>query len=235
MKPTINLYCEDCLPAMQKMANNQYILAIVDPPYGIGNYQQQTGDLDKYHIDSLKKYGKLEWNKHTPTKEYFKELERISKHQIIWGANYYNCFNGLMGAIIWDKKQPTDRYSTADIASCSLQKRITIFKYLWGGFLQENMKQKQNRIHPTEKPVALYKWLLNNYAKEGGKILDTHGGSMSIAIACWDAGYDLDLYEIDRDYFEAGKKRLEIHMKRPRPFFKEQDVQSKNPKLNKFF
>ncbi len=192
---------------MRKMADNQYSLAIVDPPYGIGDFSK-VGDANFYKQRSDKKYGKINWNDNGPGQEYFDELYRISTNQIIWGANYFRKYIKDTGVIVWDKNNASSRWSKVEIASNSTSGINNIFKFTWNGFIRD---EKTERIHPTQKPVALYKWLLKNYAKPGDTILDTHGGSMSIAIACWDAGYDLDAYEIDKDYFEAGKKRLENH------------------------
>ncbi len=207
MRATINLYEGDCLPAMRKMADNQYSLAICDPPYGIGDFSK-VGDADFYKQRSDKKYGKINWNDHGPGQEYFDELYRISTNQIIWGANYFRKYIKDTGVIVWDKNNASSRWSKVEIASNSTSGINNIFKFTWNGFIRD---EKTERIHPTQKPVALYKWLLKNYAKEGDNILDTHFGSLSIGIACWDAGYSLDAYEIDLDYFEAGKKRLEVH------------------------
>ena len=208
----ITITNEDCMDLMARYPDKHFELAIVDPPYGIGDYQS-VGDPDVYDLRARKKYGPVHWNNNIPDDEYFLELLRVSREQIIWGANYYNRFIGKRGAIVWDKKNDESRFSDCDIASCSMQKKITVFRYRWFGMLQEDMRNKEVRIHSAQKPVALYKWLLKNYAKPGDKILDTHLGSGSIAIACHDAGYDLTACEIDKDYYEAAMKRLEQHQK----------------------
>ena len=118
-----------------------------------------------------------------------------------------------MGWIVWDKDNGTTKFSDAELAFSSFDRALRTWKYTWNGMIQGNMKNKEIRIHVTQKPIALYKWLLKNYAKEGDKILDTHGGSMSIALACHDMKFDLDLYEIDKDYFEAGSKRYNNHIR----------------------
>jgi len=193
----IRIYNEDCLAAMRAMPDNAYDLAIVDPPYGIDI--NSSGRLGHYGGRGKN------WDKETPTLEYFNELERISVNRIIWGANYFNmpptrCF------LIWDKQQPQG----VSFASC---------EYAWTSFDQSAKtfyKRPQNadeqRIHPTQKPVKLYEWLLDKYAKEGDRILDTHLGSGSIAIACHNRGFDLTAYEIDKDYFEATTKRIKDHI-----------------------
>lgn len=188
---------------MARYPDNHFDLAIVDPPYGIGI--NKSGRLGHYGGKGKK------WDNKTPKDEYFKELFRVSKHQIIWGANYFNmpptrCF------LIWDKEQPED----VSFASC---------EYAWTSFdksAKTFYKRPQNadnvRIHPTQKPVKLYEWLLKNYAKEGDKILDTHLGSGSIAIACHNMKFDLTACELDTEYFNAAMKRLEQHTKQLRMF-----------------
>ena len=211
MRSTINLYNSDCLPAMRKMADNQYDLAIVDPNYGIGEDGKKNHSRGKLAKPTL--YDIKEWDKNSVDKIILDEILRVSKNQIIWGANHFiskmpfdsSCW------IIWDKENGENDFADCELAWTSFDTAVRKFTFRWAGMLQGNMKHKETRIHPTQKPVALYKWLLKNYAKPGYKIIDTHFGSLSIGIACWDAGYDLDAYEIDRDYFETGKKRLENH------------------------
>ena len=201
----IRLYNEDCLQAMRKMDTDQYDLAIVDPPFGIGNFVQSSGN---------KRGKKVTWNENTPTKEYFIELKRIAKHRIIFGANYYNCFEKKHGAIIWVKNQPMPNFSKAVIASCTHHKKIELYIQTWTNFVAKGRCTK----HPCEMPVELYKWILLNYANPGDKILDTHLGSGSIAIACHDMGFSLDGYELDTEYYEAACKRLEKHQQQLKLF-----------------
>ena len=206
----INLYNIDCMEFMKDKPDNYYDLAIVDPPYmdDINEYmgmQKRMGGLAKTKVyDNIEHFKK-------PDIKYFKELKRVSKNQIIWGVNHYENYLGK-GRIIWDKKV-TGQYNHAELAYQSKSNSIRIFTYTWNGMLQEDMKNKQKRIHPTEKPIQLYEWLLDKYAKKGDKILDTHGGSMSIAIACHNLGFDLDCCELDKEYFEQAKKRFEEHTK----------------------
>ncbi len=206
--------------AMAGFSDNQFDLAIVDPPYGInvGNDDRQ-GKKFKASVAKRKNYGKKDWDTYTPPKDYFLELKRVSKHQIIWGVNYYeyDLFKG--GRIYWDKVT-AENYSNSDgeLAYCSKINSIKSYRFMWNGMLQGNMKNKQKRIHPTQKPIQLYEWLLMNYAKEGDKILDTHLGSGSIAIACHNLGYDLTGYEIDTEYYEAAIKRLKQHQLQLRMF-----------------
>lgn len=210
MRANIQLYNSDCLPAMRKMADNQYGLAIVDLPFGIG--------LDFLLIsdNNPTKHEIKKWNDMVPGSEYFEQLYRISKNQIIWGCNYFGANIKDVGRIVFYKNPTSSRLSYCDLASCSLQKRITYFEYQWAGNVQGGKINWKNinhgfmekRIHPTQKPVKLYKWLLKNYAKEGDKILDTHGGSMSSVIASIDMGFDITCYEIDADYYNEAKKRI---------------------------
>lgn len=194
---------------MKDIPDKYYDLAIVDPPYGIGDFSK-VGDANKYKTRADKKYGPVTWNNNIPDKSYFDELYRVSKDQIIWGANYYRQFIKDTGIIVWDKLNESSRWSKVEIASNSTNKINSIFRFLWNGFLRG---EKTDRIHECQKPVALYEWLLVNYAKKGFKILDTHGGSMSLALACWNLEFDLDICEIDKENFEQGRSRFEHHKK----------------------
>jgi site-specific DNA-methyltransferase (adenine-specific) len=182
------------MEALAKMRDNQFDLAIVDPPFGIGNFVQTGGNV---------RGDKVEWNDSIPKQDYFSELRRVSKHRIIFGANYYNCFEEKGGAIVWVKNQPMPNFSKAVIASCSFHKKIEMYTQTWTNFVAKGRCTE----HPCEMPVGIYEWLLMNYAKEGDKILDTHLGSGSIAIACHNLGYDLEGYEIDTEYYNAAVKR----------------------------
>lgn len=203
----INIYNEDCLPAMLKMRNNQFDLAIVDPPYGIGEIEARINNKTK------------KWNNKIPGPEYFNELYRISKHQIIWGCNYFGSNIIHKGRIVHFKDLTpflAGQKSDCDLASQSFNNLIKFYHYRWCGNVQGKKINWNNsgpdaRIHPTQKPIALYKWLLINYAKQGDKILDTHMGSGSMAISCHDLGFDLEAYEIDKEYYNAALKRFNIH------------------------
>jgi site-specific DNA-methyltransferase (adenine-specific) len=201
---SIELYNEDCLSAMKRYPDKYFELAIVDPPYGIGNFVQTTGNI---------RGKKVIWNQGIPKFIYFEQLNRISKNRIIWGANYFNCFDKKGGAIVWIKNQPMPNFSKCDIASCSYHKKTEIYEETWTNFVNTSSTN-----HPCEKPVKLYEWLLKNYAKEGDKILDTHLGSGSIAIACYNLDFSLTGFEIDTSYFNAAVKRLENHKKQLRIF-----------------
>lgn len=208
----INLYQGDCMDLMKQYQDKYFDLAIVDPPYGIGadkkNSKRELKSKKSATISS--DFGGQIWDSAIPTEEYFAELKRVSKKQIIWGANYF----GLVGGMLyWHKNVTMPTYSTGELAYLSWLKKIDFVNITWHGMLQENMKNKEERIHPTQKPVQLYKWLLQNYAKEGDKILDTHFGSLSIGIACHDLPFELTASELDKEYYELGKNRLMCHQK----------------------
>ena len=209
------IYNQDCLEAMKEMSDNQFNLAIVDPPYGINITKNKR----------LNNNSQKDWDKEIPTLEYFKELFRVSKNQIIWGGNYFiEYLKNTRCYLNWDKLNHSDTYADCEMAWTSFDKNAKIFKYMWDGnrygFIGaiQGVGKKSIRTHPTQKPVALYEWLLMNYAKEGDTILDTHLGSGSIAIACHNLGFDLTGYEIDKDYYEAALKRIEQHKAQIRLF-----------------
>ncbi len=189
---------EDNMDLMSRYDDNHFDLAIVDPPFGVGNFVQSTGNV---------RGEKVEWNDLTPSKEYLTELKRVSKNRIIFGANYLNCFEEKGGAIVWIKNQPMPDFSKCVIASCSFHKKIEMYEQTWTNFVAKD----RTGIHPCEMPVQLYEWILMNYANEGDKILDTHLGSGSIAIACHNLGFDLTACELDKKYFDKAMKRLKQH------------------------
>lgn len=208
---------------MGEYPDKHFELAIVDPQYGLQNGKNRyTGG--GLHTKSSVKFGSRfkmadscnskKWDTVLCDDNYFNELFRVSTNQIIWGANYYKQLSPCRGFIIWDKQQTVDNFSACEYAYTSFDMPSRIFRFANHGIYQTDTIV----IHPTQKPVALYEWLLTKYAKKGDKILDTHGGSMSIAIAAWNLGFDLTLCELDKNYFEAGKKRVEWHMKQKRLF-----------------
>jgi site-specific DNA-methyltransferase (adenine-specific) len=201
----IRLYQWDCMELLKQTPDNYYGLCIVDPPYGLAQRTTGGGHISRNSMSSLRHHG---WDDTLPNAEYFAELFRVSAHQIIWGGNYFG-LPAHRTFIVWDKMTYVPTMSQVEQAWTSFDEPAR--------YIQINSNQI-GRIHPTQKPVALYRWILQNYAKPGQKILDTHGGSMSIAIACDIEGFDLDLCELDKDYFEAGKKRLEAHQAAPRLF-----------------
>ena len=196
----IELINIDCMEYMRTLPDKAFDLAIVDPPYGI--------DVANANYGARKTKNKScdgkNWDSARPTEDYFKEVKRVSKEQIIWGANYFNCFSGGMGAIIWDKQNPMPTSSQCEIASYSKHKKVSYYKQTWTNYVNDKCSN-----HPTEKPVKLYEWLLQNYAKQGDKILDTHLGSGSSAIAAHYGGFDFVGCELDTDYFNAAKQRFE--------------------------
>lgn len=202
---------EDNMELMARYPDNYFDLAIVDPPYGI-NVTKMTLGNGKNKINR----GLSHWDKTPPKKEYFIELKRVSKNQIIWGANYMTKhLPASMGWIFWDKGTGANDFSDGELAYTSFNRALRKYKVSWVG---ANANNGTPRIHPTEKPIQLYEWLLMNYAKDGFRILDTHLGSGSIAIACHNLGYDLTACELDKDYFNAAMKRIEDHKKQLRMF-----------------
>jgi site-specific DNA-methyltransferase (adenine-specific) len=199
---------------MARYPDNYFDLAICDPPYGISIHKMNYTQSTKGGVAKRKDYSKIgSWDANTPDEKYFNELKRVSKNQIIWGGNYFE-LPLTKSWLVWDKRTD-DKYSN-DFADCemawnSFDKPAKMFRSIWSGMLQHDMKNKEQRIHPTQKPVKLYEWLLMNYAKQGDKILDTHLGSGSIAIACHNLKFDLTACELDKDYFDASIKRLEQH------------------------
>ena len=207
------IYNMDCLEAMKDIPDNYFELAIVDPPYGIdfGNFNRTNKDSlgNRYKAD---KYKNSDWDNEAPDSEYFNSLKLLSNEQIIWGGNYFlEHLGSTKGFIFWYKQNPVDNFSDGEFAWTSFNKPAKCFPFRYYGGL-EGKTSASAKHHPTQKPVQLYKWLLTNYAKEGDTILDTHGGSLSIAIACWDLGFDLDVCELDADYFNDAVKRFETHI-----------------------
>jgi site-specific DNA-methyltransferase (adenine-specific) len=196
---------------MEEMVNYEdkhFDLAIVDPPYGIdlANMNMGAGKSKKASKIQNRKWKPKDWDKNTPTKEYFDELFRISKNQIVWGGNYFE-LPPCKHYVIWDKEMPNGlSFADCEFAWTSFDKAPKMFRY--SAFLD-----KKSKFHPTQKPVELYKWLLDKYTSEGDLILDTHLGSGSIAIACNDMKRDLIGFEIDKEYYNNTKKRLEQHQK----------------------
>ncbi len=199
----ITITNEDNMALISRYEDNHFDLAIVDPPYGININSSGTHFKEKYDVK--------DWDKNTPDDEYFKELMRVSKNQIIWGGNYLldrlgncKCF------IIWDKKIAEDMsFAMCEMAWTSFKNGAKIYK---------TTAMQQNRIHPTQKPTKLYEWTLQRYAKEGDKILDTHLGSGSIALACHNLGFDLTACELDKEYYNASIKRIKDHISQQRLF-----------------
>jgi site-specific DNA-methyltransferase (adenine-specific) len=210
MTPNSVVYNQDCIEGMKQYPDKHFDLAIVDPPYGIGEDGSKNHTRGKLAVS--KNYNSFAGNDiSAPDLEYFNELIRISKNQIIWGANHFisklpfdsSCW------IVWDKDNGETDFADCELAYTNFKTAVRKFKYKWQGMLQQNMKDKETRIHPTQKPIALYKWLLQNYAKEGDEILDTHLGSGSSRIAAYDMGFDFTAFELDKEYFDAQEKRFQ--------------------------
>lgn len=204
----------DCLEAMREMPDLFFDLAVIDPPYGIGENGSKAASRRK--LASTVEYEPFEGqDKEPPPAEYFKELVRVSKNQIIFGANHFisripppadtPCW------IVWDKQNGGSDFADFEMAWTSFCRAARIFRFRWAGMLQGNMKNKETRIHPTQKPVALYAWIFEKFAKPGDWILDTHLGSGSSRIAAWDAGMNFMGYEKHKGYFEAQEKRFQQH------------------------
>ena len=200
----IKLYNADCMDVMKTFSDKQFDLAIVDPPYGIGydGAKQTSGSHGGRKAHEFKG-----WDTNIPTEEYFKELYRVSKNQIIWGANYMvEYLKPSMGWIIWRKDRGNFSSSDAELAYTSFDRALR--EYTKNPLV---LVREGGTFHPTQKPIQLYTWLLQNYAKQGDTILDTHFGSLSIGIACHDFGFDLTAIELDNDYYEKAKQRLIWH------------------------
>ena len=194
------LYNMDCMEGMKQFPDKYFELAIVDPPYGIfGNKAKSSNRIDKN--------GKINKWDIKPTQEYFDELFRVSQKQIIWGANNFT-LPETEYFIVWDKWQTVDNFASAEYAWTNIKMPAKVFRYT---IHKEMADRKENggKIHPTQKPIKLYEWLLSNYAKEGDKILDTHVGSASSLIACYNLGFDYIGFEIDKDYYNMAQKRLD--------------------------
>lgn len=220
--PISEVYNEDCMAGMARYPDKFFDLAIVDPPYGIkedgaSNHSRSKAFGSKSFgekntrrtVIQATKYAAKNWDKEPPGQDFFDELKRVSINQIIWGANHFIERIPLNSPcwIVWDKDNSGD-FADCELAWTSFVTAVRKFKWRWNGMLQEQMgTQKENRIHPTQKPIALYKWLLSKYGMGRGKILDTHMGSQSSRIAAYTMGFDYWGWEIDPDYFEAGNKR----------------------------
>ena len=210
-------YNMDCLSAMQQMPDKYFDLAVVDPPYFSGPERRNFYGCQVSPIGVQRMYKQSEvWQ--VPDERYFDELRRVSKQQIIWGVNYFN-YSFSPGRVVWDKCNGASSFSDCEIAYCSLHDSVRLYRYMWNGMcqgksitegyiMQGDKSKNEKRIHPTQKPVALYAWLYQQYAKPGDKILDTHLGSGSSRIAAWKLGLDFVGFEIDKYYFDLQEQRF---------------------------
>jgi site-specific DNA-methyltransferase (adenine-specific) len=204
----IHITNEDNMLLMARYPDNYFDLAIVDPPYGIGA-DNHAGKKE----NGWKQWEKKNWDNQIPNKKYFEELFRVSKNQIVWGGNYMTEYlKPSMGWVIWDKGQRDFSLADGEMAWTSFNKAMRIWEYARAKTISNN------KIHPTQKPVALYKWILDKYAKENDKILDTHLGSGSIAIACHDYGFELTACELDKEYYGKAIERIQNHIKQMKLF-----------------
>jgi site-specific DNA-methyltransferase (adenine-specific) len=198
--PSSEVYLEDCVTALKRYADNHFDLAIVDPPYGIG------------FDNKIREAKTKNWDSAIPTDEYFNELKRVSKNQIIWGANYFPYLwqNGCKGFVFWNKDVNFDSYSAGELAYTSFDKPAKYFYYAWNGLADgiRGRNKQQKTIHPTQKPIQLYEWILHNYAQPNDLILDTHLGSGSSRIAAYKGGFNFVGFEIEQEYYEKQEKRF---------------------------
>jgi len=213
----ITITNEDNMALMARYPDGYFDLAIVDPPYGIDADVKNSIDKmqSKKSKTKSKKYGSQLWDSDIPSDKYFDELKRVSKKQIIWGANYFGLIGGM---IYWHKNVTMPTYSTGELAWVSWLNKLDFIDISWHGMIQHDMTNKETRIHPTQKPIKLYKWILDKYAKQGDKILDTHLGSGSIAIACHDYDFELTACELDAEYYDNAIKRIKSHMAQQKLF-----------------
>lgn len=221
-------YNMDCMQGMKEFPDKYFDLAIVDPAYGRKEHggRKRSGYVKQKNGSKIfvkdGQYENRNWDNEPPSEEYFNELIRVSKNQIIWGCNYFD-YPLIGGRIIWDKCNDGSDQSDAEIAYCSMNDRVDIFRYMWRGMFQGksitegttqqgNKKLNEKRIHPTQKPIALYEWLLNRYAKPNDIILDTHVGSASSLIACYNTNHKFVGFELDEYYYKTSKQRLDTEM-----------------------
>ncbi|MBD5280380.1 MAG: site-specific DNA-methyltransferase [Bacteroides sp.] len=218
----ITLQLGDCMDILPSLPDKSFDLAIVDPPYFSGPERRQFYGSRISATKVERKEYPVSDNWQVPDASYFRELERVSKSYIVWGCNYYD-YRFNPGRIVWDKCNGKSSFSDCEIAATNLFDSVRLFPFMWNGMLQgKNMNEgrvmqgnkilNEKRIHPTQKPVALYEWLLSKWAQPDWKILDTHLGSGSIAIACWNYGCSLFGIEIDKFYFEAARQRIINHV-----------------------
>jgi site-specific DNA-methyltransferase (adenine-specific) len=213
---------EDNMELMARYPDNYFDLAIVDPPYGIGEDGGKSESRCKKTKVKPSNYKKKNWDNAIPNDDYFIELKRVSKHVVIWGANHFieNIpYPNSPCWIVWDKDNGENDFADCELAYCDFNTAVRKIRYKWHGMLQEKMgNSKEKRIHPTQKPIDLYKWILDKYAKQGDKILDTHLGSGSIAIACHDYGFELTCCELDKEYFDKAMERINNHTNQTKLF-----------------
>jgi|APSaa5957512622_1039677.scaffolds.fasta_scaffold93677_2 site-specific DNA-methyltransferase (adenine-specific) len=206
--------CADCLDGMKLIPDKSIDLILTDPPYGIGaskgSFMRQGKQTGKSKCVSGLNYTASDWDNEPPNKEAFNEIFRISENQVVFGGNYFveYLYNSPCW-IVWDKNNGNNRYADCELAWTSFKTAVRKFKHTWHGMIQENMKHKDMRVHPTQKPVELMRWILENYSKEGDLICDPFMGSWTMARACKDLGRDFIGFELDENYCKIGEKRLQ--------------------------
>lgn len=224
----ITIINDDCLNVLRALPDNSFDLAIVDPPYYSGPERRSFYGSEVSAVGVARRFYPKSRKWTVPVSEYFQELERVSKHYIVWGCNYFY-YRFASGRIVWDKCNQSSSFSDCELAATDLFSSVRIFRYMWNGMMQGksmtegwimqgNKKLNEKRIHPTQKPVALYAWLLNNYASPGFRILDTHLGSGSSMIAAWELGFEFTGIEIDPVYYKAAVNRFCQHIAQGRLF-----------------
>ena len=230
MKTPISIVkLQDCMEGMRDLPDKFADILIADPPYGIKESAHRN--LSRSKLAKTKMYRKEFWDLDIPAQEYFNEMFRVSKNQIIFGINYFIGkidFPFSAGRIVWDKVNEGTNFSDCELAYCSFHHSTRLFRFMWNGMMQGtpgngsvmqgNKDKNQKRIHPTEKPIDIYKWILRKYAKAGNIILDPYLGSGSSRIASWDAGYDFYGFEIDPKFTEDQEQRFQIHISQQRLF-----------------
>ena len=214
-KGNVLLINADCMDVMKLLDDKEFCLACVDPPYGIGMAKTTNIPNPKKGFKGNKLHNEKEWDKEIPSKDYFLEVQRISKEQIIWGGNYFTEYLKPTKAwIFWSKKETKTQgsnFSDGELAWTSFKKVTRLFEYGWIGI--DYCNKSESKIHPTQKPIKLYEWLLTNYAKKGQRVFDSHLGSASSAIAAHYFGVDFVGCELDKDYFDAAKARFDMATK----------------------
>ena len=203
----------DCMNHLPEFKDNHFDLALIDPPYGLGvaeKFGKQSGEQYGRAAAPKSTYTIKQWDKKPPDNHYFRNLLRVSKNQIVWGANHFisQLPHDSPCWIVWDKDNGDNHFADCELAWTSFNSAVRKFDYTWNGMIQGDMKNKEIRIHPTQKPVVLYRWLLQNYAKPGDLILDSHVGSGSSLVACIMEGFDYIGYEIDKEYYDGAMKRI---------------------------
>lgn len=222
MSRPMKLYNDDCLKIMKTMGDDSVDIIITDPPYGTNAGKYNTRRGIKYGNSRARStdYGEVTWDNEIPSKEYFDEMQRISKNQVIFGGNYFSNYLAPSPCwIIWDKDNGANNFADCELAWCSFTSAIRKIKYKWHGFLQEDMMNKEVRIHPTQKPVRVFEWILERYATKGQTVLDPFMGSGSTAIAAQNLGFDFIGVEINSEYFDMARKRIEYEMQQHRLCF----------------